>query len=356
MKKKDKTKIKKPANPASSREARQRAFVYKPLFDGDIRFGRGNAEFKGPGYEVFNSIKWNEAWKMFLEVDEKGIYKYKTAYALAKELAKGTNTKSKENKDRVKYIYAAIGPKEEAAKKLCPYVGDWDHMRSSLFVGDQDKQSILFGNPQIAALRKVVGEYLDVTQVAKGVGDIWIEWIARYSSWADQLDRYFQYKAFDPTLDIDENEKRFEKYAKMQRYVFNEMKRTSRELLRCYGVGENDIAMLTQLMIATMRGKIGEATAAMMLAASTGTQIEGNVRPMAGEVGPGTDAEKVDAISKGFNDNPTLRLAFGTFLEKAATYKMEFPGVTIPGVPPEDKSIDPSTSKVKTKSKEVSTQ
>jgi hypothetical protein len=310
--------------------------------------GSTNHEFSGPAYETFIATDWSEAWKLFLELDERGIYKFKTSWDIAKYLGEGKD--KEESKKRAEYLYTAIGPSDKANEK-CPYLGDWDNIRSSLFIGELNKQSILFGNPRVSAIRKLIKEHLDVMEVAAGLGDILVEWLGRFQQWSQQVDEHFNYKLFDPKLSDEENDKRFESYTRKQHYLFRRVIDATRQVLKCFGVNENDVALLTQMMIATMRGKLGETTASMMMSSVTGQPVtlDGNsIQKSSLTQEQAADQDTMDDLSLAFHRNPQLKLMLGTFVNKATTYQMAHPDVEIPGNPTEDLRTDPKNDQPKT--------
>ena len=322
-------------------EGRKRNFVYKPLND---KPKINDTDYDPEAYDFFKSVKWDKAWKEFLEHDKDGNYKYQTSWNYAKHLVgyEGSATKKDDVRQQAEWIYAAIGPRDKKVKKLpVPYLGDWSYTRASLFIGEVSKESLLYGNPKIVAIREMLKKHNDVMEVSKGIGELMMSWVGRYDAWASQIDEHFKYKLFDPNLSDEKNEKRFASYTKKQEYIFSRTIDCTRQVLRCFGVGENDLSLLTQMMIASMRERLGDGTARMMMAAASGMKvIEGET---AGSLPAATmsDQTAIDGSVSALQQNPQLALMFGTFLGKSQIYKMAHPDVEIDGVPPEDTRTDP---------------
>src|ERR1039458_2631235 len=162
------------------------------LYDQPLRVLRRGPDRKMKGFpkrpyrseaeEIFFSINWSDAWQQFLERDEDGRFKYKTAFELASELAVEINAQVR--KHRAGHIYSAIGPVSASDKtKQVPYLGDWDMLRSQTFLGEMKKDSLLFGSPRMkggpAANRPCVG----LIETAKACAETMLTWVARYEMW-----------------------------------------------------------------------------------------------------------------------------------------------------------------------------
>src|SRR6267142_360598 len=112
---------------------KKRAFVYKSLEEKD-RPSIPESDYDEDAYTYFKSIKWDAAYKEFLEIKKDGTYKYQTSWALAKYIAQDDKIKSK-------WVYAAIGPRDKKEKHpIVPHIGDWAYIRSSLFIGETSKE------------------------------------------------------------------------------------------------------------------------------------------------------------------------------------------------------------------------
>jgi hypothetical protein len=320
---------------AHKKDMKSRKFVYKPL-DEDDRPAIPEGDYHPDAYELFKSIRWDNAWNEFKEFDSDGKFKFRSTWSFCKYMTGCDSKENKQAREQAKWLYAAIGPLEKKNKKrLVPYLGDWAYLRSSQFIGEVNRDSLLFGNPRIAAVRETVKRHLDVMEVSQGVGTIIMQWLGRYDAWSDQIDAYYSYKLFDPKLSDKKNNERFLDYTKKQEYMFSRTVDASRELLRCFGVGKDDIALLTQMMIAAMKAKIGESQANIMMAAATGTPIA--------NLGMSTQSESnvIDGAHHTLQNNKQLSMMFGTFIQKAQTYKMEHPDLTIDGIPKDDLRTDP---------------
>jgi hypothetical protein len=338
------SKHKKKKHRETTKEARKRKFAYRSLKDVDCPKVYDD-EFDREAYEYFKSVKWDAAWKEFLVKEKDGRYKYQTVWSLCKELAE-------KDTEGAKIIYAAIGPADKKArKKIVPYLGDWGLNRASFMIGEVNKESLLYSNPKIQTLRELVKKHLDVMEISQGLGELLMGWVGRYDAWATQVDEYFKYKLFDPKVNDEKNEKRFAKYTKMQEYIFSRTIDSVRQVLRCFGVGENDVALLTQMMIAAMRERLGGDAARIMMASATGVKI------IDGQVGQSLEASGdstvIDGTNKAFTDNPHLKLLMGTFVTKSQVYSMPHPDIALEGVQEADERTDPKLDppKVKTNGK-----
>jgi len=103
---------------------------------------------------------------------------------------------------------------------------------------------------------------------------------------------------------------------------------------RCYGAGKDNIALLTQMTIAATKRPVAEDAALKLLAAAGGVKVLD--KAIRGGVGGPETGDSEDPFA-----NKTLRLMMATFLEKAAIYKMPYPGVHIEGVPDEEEQATP---------------
>src|ERR1039458_4133060 len=153
----------------------------KRLYDQPLRVRRRGADRKMKGFprrryrseaeEIFFSINWSDAWQQFLEHDEDGRFKYKTAFELSSALAVGISAQVR--KHRAGYIYSAIGPVSASDKtKQVPYLGDWDMLRSQTFLGEMRRDSVLFGSPTMKTMRAAWREHIDVTHTAKDMAGV----------------------------------------------------------------------------------------------------------------------------------------------------------------------------------------
>lgn len=324
-----------------TKEARKRAFAYRPLEDVD-KPKVYDGDYDREAYDYFKSVKWDAAWKEFQEKNRDGSYKYQTVWALCKHIAD-------KDKEGAKIIYHAIGPLDKKERKrLVPYLGDWGLNRASYMIGEVNKESLLYSNPKIQTLREIVRKHIDVMEISQGLGELLMGWVGRYDAWADQVDRHYGYQLFDPKLSEEKNDKRFHKYTKMQEYIFGRTIDSTRQVLRCFGVGENDVALLTQMMIAAMRERLGEGTARMMMAAAGGLQLENNGTTML-PPGSSNDSNVIDGTASMLENNKALKMMFGTFVAKSKLFGMEHPDIEIEGVPPADNRTDPKLDPPKIK-------
>jgi hypothetical protein len=210
--------------------------------------------------ELFFSIRWDEAWQQFLERKSDGKLKYKTVHDLAAALAVGIDAKTRRR--RTGYLYSAIGPVSAADKtKKVPYIGDWDMLRSQTFLGEMKKDSLLFGSPRMKAAREAMRKHVDVMETAKACAETMLSWVARYDFWSRQVDEHYEYKLFDPKLSTKQNMRRFKEYTELQRSLQSWMADAVDQVLRCYGVGKDDISLLAQMMVQAMKPRLGEEAA-----------------------------------------------------------------------------------------------
>ena len=107
-------------------------------------------------------------------------------------------------------------------------------------------------------------------------------------------------------------------------------------MLRCYGVGKDEVSiLLQQMVVAAMKGSLGEQATNIMLANLGGGVIDGKA------VGGGVSEPANGQSHDPYDQNPTLKLIMASFLEKPAVYRMPQPDVTIEGVPDEEKQASP---------------
>ena len=95
------------------RSAKKRFYdvALRPLKRGSDRrpeghYCKGHQRPEAEGF--FFSINWSEAWQKFLEREENGRFKYKTARQLACALTIGIDAETRRR--RAGYLYRAIGP------------------------------------------------------------------------------------------------------------------------------------------------------------------------------------------------------------------------------------------------------
>lgn len=297
--------------------------------------------YRSEAEEIFFSIDWEAAWHQFLERNSNGGFKYKTAFELSSALAIGINAQVR--KHRAGYIYSAIGPVSASDKtKQVPYLGDWDMLRSQTFLGEMTKDSILFGSPRMKTMREALREHIDVTHTARDMAEVLLGWLARSETAARQVDEFFGYTAFDKKLSLAANKKRFSEYMKLQSTLRESSISIIGQILNCYGVGKDGTSVMAQLIIANqLRGNASDQALQMILAGLSGVDtldgktmggaVDGRNQPANGE------AKEEDP----YEGNRTLKLVMGSFLEKAATYRMPDPNVHIPGVPDEEEQETP---------------
>src|ERR1039458_947388 len=312
----------------------------KRLYDQPLRVLRRGPDRKMKGFpkrpyrseaeEIFFSIRWDEAWQQFLDRDSDGRFKYKTAFELASALAVGINAQVR--KHRAGYIYSAIGPVSASDKtKQVPYLGDWDMLRSQTFLGEMRKDSVLFGSPTMKTMRAALREHIDVTRTAKDMAEVLLGWLARCEAWARQIDEYFGYTAFDKKLSLKQNKQRFTEYFRLQESLRTASASIIEQILACYGVGKDGMAVLAQLIVASrLQGPAGDRAHEMILAGLSGVEtLDG--KATGGGVLPDAEVE----------NNAALKLMVASFADKAITYKMPHPELNIPGVPDIDDQESP---------------
>lgn len=327
----------------TTKEGRKRAHIYRELED---RPELPDSDYDPEAYEFFKSVKWDAAWKEFLELKEDGLYKHQTTWSLIKHLV----PKSKESDEQRKWLWAVIGPIDKKIKKqIVPSLGDWAYNRSCLFTGEVNKESLLFGNPKVVAVREMVKNNLDALKISQSFAELMMGWIARYDTMATQVDEKFKYSLFDPKLSDEKNERRFSQYTKMQEYLFKQTVSCTRQVLRMFGVEQNDISLLAQMMIASMRNRLGDGTANMMMAAASGIKVIDGMPQGQLPVEASGDEAAVGDITK----SSQLNLLLSSFAIKSKIYNMEHPGVDIEGVDKDETSTDPAKdpSRLKTNGK-----
>src|ERR1039457_2070715 len=284
----------------------------KRLYDQPLRVLRRGLDRKMKGFpkrpyrseaeEIFFSIRWDEAWQKFVERNSDGRFKYKTAFELASELAIGINTQVR--KHRAGYIYSAIGPVSASDKtKQVPYLGDWDMLRSQTFLGEMQRDNVLFGSPTMKTMRAALREHIDVTRTAKDMAEVLLGWLARVETWARQIDEYFGYTAFDKKLSLAKNKQRFAEYMELQESLRTASASIIEQILACYGVGKDGVAVLAQLIVASkLQGPAGDRAHEMILAGLSGVEtLDGKAAGGGVDASPGGDPGQDPA-------NATLKL------------------------------------------------
>ncbi len=284
--------------------------------------------YRSEAEEIFFSISWDEAWQQFLERNSDGRFKYKTAFELSSALAIGINAEVR--KHRAGYIYSAIGPVSASDKtKQVPYLGDWDMLRAQTFLGEMRRDSVLFGTPTMKTMRAALREHIDVTHTAKDMAEVLLGWLARCETWARQVDEFFEYTAFDKKLTLAKNKQRFAEYFRLQESLHTASASIIEQILACYGVGKDGMAVLAQLIVASkLQGPAGERAHEMILAGLSGVEtLDGKA------TGGGVDTPEQE---REVENNAALKLMVASFADKAITYKMPHPQLNIPGVPDVD--------------------
>jgi hypothetical protein len=175
------------------------------------------------------------------------------------------------------------------------------------------KESALFGSPSMKMIREVMRKHVDVMETEKACAEAMLSWIARDEMWSRQVDEYYSYRLLDKQLSVAQNKRRFAEYTKLQRDLHERMAQDVEHMLRCYGAGKDNIALLAQMAIAAMRPPIGE-----------------------GGVGEPANGDAEDPTN-----NWTLKLLCASFADKAITYKMPHPELNIPGMPDEEEQATP---------------
>lgn len=321
----------------------KRAINYQPLLDGHGSSNHAKKPYSGPAYETYSQINWNKAWDDWQSLKEDGTYKYRNARELAKELARGIS--SKDSDKRAKYIMTVIGPQSVSNSDLVPWLGDWEYARACRFIGETEKESLLFGNPRIHAVRETVKQNFDALKVAKSIGtNVTLTWLANFEAAATKCDAYWQSKLWNPKYSTKKNHQYFKLWAEQKSFLFSRVIDSCNEILKCFGVGKDDIALLTQMMIASMKDTLGQQTANVMIAASTGMRLDGNQLTLSDG---GSTSGNNGLPENAWEANPTLRLMMSTFFTKNVMFGMEHPGIEIPGVPKEDTRTDPRKDPIK---------
>ena len=254
--------------------------------------------------EFFFSIDWNKAWQQFLQREQNGRFKYKTARQLARALSIGVDAETKRR--RAGYLYRALGPINAADKsKQVPYLGDWDMLRSQTFLGEMKKDSLLFGSPRMKTAREAMRKHVDVMETAKACAETMLNWVARYEMWSRQVDEHYEYKLFDPKLSDKQNRQRLEQYTSLQRQMHEWQAQAVEHVLRCYGVGKDEVSLLLQqLAIVAQKSILGEQATMMLLSGL------GGVLPAL----PAAGGEPANGQSQDpYDQNPTLKLILSSF-------------------------------------------
>ena len=283
--------------------------------------------------QVFFSIAWDDAWRQFMERDPDGTFKYKTAKNLTHAMAVGIDAATK--LQRSNYLYKAVGPASNADKtKKIPYLGDWDILRSQTFLGEMQHDNALFGTPRMKVMREALREHIDVTHTAKDMAEVLLGWLARAETWARQVDEFFEYKVFDKKLSLAQNKLRFAEYMALQTTLRTSTESTVQNILNCYGVGKGGMDVLAQLIVASrLQGAAGDRAHEMILQGLSGVEtLDGNA------TGGGVNALPA---AEDAQHNKALQLMVASFADKAVTYKMPHPQLSIPGVPDEDDQESP---------------
>ena len=207
-------------------------------------------------------------------------------------------------------------------------------LRAQTFLGEMRRDSVLFGSPTMKTMRAALREHIDVTRTAKDMAEVLLGWLARCEAWARQIDEYFGYTAFDKKLSLKQNKQRFTEYFRLQESLRTASASIIEQILACYGVGKDGMAVLAQLIVASkLQGPAGDRAHEMILAGLSGVEtLDG--KATGGSVG---DAPS-DPDSQ---DNRTLKLLTASFADKAITYKMPHPRLNIPGVPDVDDQETP---------------
>ena len=180
-------------------------------------------------------------------------------------------------------------------------------------------------------MREAMRKHVDVMETAKACAETMLTWVARCEVWSRQVDEHYEYKLFDEKLSAKQNKRRFTEYTSLQRNLHEWQAEAVEHVLRCYGVGKDDISLLAQFMVAAMKGSLGEQATQTMLADLSGVKVIG------GKTAGGANGHSHDP----YDANPTLKLIMGSFLEKAAVYRMPHPDVHIEGVPDEEEQASP---------------
>ncbi len=204
--------------------------------------------------------------------------------------------------------------------KKIPYLGDWDMLRSQTFLGEMKKDCVLFGSPMMKTMRRALRKHVDVTHTARDMAEVLLAWLARCEAWAQQVDEYFEYKAFDKKLTLAQNKKRFADYMRLQDTLRTASASIIEQILNCLGVGKDSLSVLAQLMVASqMQGQASDRAYETILAGLSGVEtLDGRAAGDGG--GHGSNGQPQDP-----SENSTLKLLVASFADKAVTYKMPQP-------------------------------
>jgi hypothetical protein len=183
-------------------------------------------------------------------------------------------------------------------------------------------------------MREALREHIDVTHTAKDMAEVLLGWLARCETWARQVDEYFGYTAFDKKLTLAKNKQRFAEYFRLQESLRTASASIIEQILACYGVGKDGMAVLAQLIVASkLQGPAGDRAHEMILAGLSGVDtLDGKAT-----------GSRVDALpaEQDAQHNKALQLMVASFADKAITYKMPHPELNIPGVPDVDDQETP---------------
>ena len=107
------------------------------------------------------------------------------------------------------------------------------------------------------------------------------------------------------------------------------------QILACYGVGKDGMAVLAQLIVASrLQGEAGDRAHQMILQGLSGIEtLDGKA------IGGGVDAPT--QTEQDAHSERALKLMCAFFADKAITYKMPHPELHIPGVPDEEQQESP---------------
>ncbi|MGC2357911.1 MAG: hypothetical protein WA491_17755, partial [Candidatus Acidiferrum sp.] len=143
---------------------------------------------------------------------------------------------------------------------------------------------------------------------------------------------YFGYTAFDKKLSLAKNKQRFAEYFRLQESLRIASASIIEQILACYGVDKDGMAVLAQLIVASkLQGPAGDRAHEMILAGLSGVEtLDGKATGGGVDANPGGDPGQDPA------NNPTLKLLLASFADKAITYKMPHPRLNIPGVPDQE--------------------
>lgn len=281
--------------------------------------------------ELFFSIPWDKAWQMFVERREDGTFKYVSIRALCEDLVVAVDAETK--KRRIGWLLQAIGKPENyklAGISRMPHIGDWEMVRSQSFLGEVKRDSILFGTPSMLAMRQALRDHVDVMKTAKACAELLFNALARFHTWSQQVDEFYQYQIIDPSLPAKERRARTEEYTELQNNIHKWTAEAVDQVMSCFGIGKHNMQVLQQFVISHNAGTLGEQTAKQMIAGLSGVEV------IQGERIEGDPIVGSNTLPGG---NPTYELIMASFLEKAVTYKMPHPlpdGVRVDGIPDHD--------------------